>query len=175
MKKIIPLLLIAIIMSGCRGWRSDSPPIHPNINFDFQPKINAQTAPIEPPPNTIPYMHETDETPLSSYSIDDAFIRNGQKNFNIYCAACHTKTGNGLKSITSQNGWLASNLLDDTSEEKSNQYIYNAIQNGIRSMPAYGKKLNNKETWEVVLYVRALQAMTRTSQSEKKLLKKKGS
>ena len=173
MKKIIPFLLVAIILSGCRGWRSEKPPIHPNINFDFQPKVNPQTTPMEIPDNTVPYMHSKLKKPLSSYVIDEYFLRNGQKQYNIYCSACHTKTGDGTKSIISKNGWVVSNILDDSTAKKSDSELYDIIQNGIRTMPGYGKKLTDQQTWEVVLYVRALQTMTRASYQEKNQLKKK--
>lgn len=173
MKKIILLFIIFITMTSCRGWRSEKPPVHPNINFDFQPKIKAQTDPLPIPKNTIQFESVPNNTSLSAYTIDDVFLKNGQKNYNIYCAACHTKTGDGTKSIISQNGWVVSNLLDDVTAEKSDQYIYSAIRNGIRSMPGYHKKLNTKETWEVVLYVRALQRMNRATNFEKRLLNRR--
>ena len=40
-------------------------------------------------------------------------------------------------------------------------------------MPGYHKKLNTKETWEVVLYVRALQRMNRATNFEKRLLNRR--
>ena len=65
-----------------------------------------------------------------------------------------------------------SNILEDITYNKTDGELYTIIHNGIRSMPGYGKKLNDKEVWEVVVYVRALQRMTRVTPYEKKLLKR---
>ena len=168
---IIILILFVAIMTGCRGWKTDKAPVHPNINFDFQPKIKAQRNPLPIPENTMQYNSGMTEKALSSYTIDEAFLKNGQKNYNIYCAACHTKTGNGTKSIVSQNGWIVSNLLEDTTYDKPDSEIYDIIKYGIRSMPGYGKKLNDEDIWQVVVYLRALQKMERVSKQELQKLK----
>ena len=168
MKKISILIILAIFMVSCRGWRTEKTPVHPNINFDFQPKIKAQTNPLDIPENTIQFEQNINDQKLGEFKIDEYFIKNGQKDYNIYCSACHTKTGNGTKSIVSQNGWIASNLLEDVTVKKSDKEIYNIIKNGIRSMPGYGNKLNSKEIWQVVLYVRALQTMTRATKTERR-------
>ncbi|MGA0242051.1 MAG: c-type cytochrome [Candidatus Marinamargulisbacteria bacterium] len=159
-----------LLLVGCRGWKSDDPPIHPNINFDFQPKIKAQRNPLPIPENTVQFNSPRTNSRLSEYVIDEAFLLNGQKNYVIYCSACHTKTGNGTKSIVSQNGWIASNILEDVTYNKSDSAIYDIIQNGIRTMPGYGKKLNTEEIWQVVLYVRALQKMSRTTLKERQIV-----
>ena len=49
------------------------------------------------PKNTVQFNDRSINERLSNYEIDEDFVINGQKNYNIYCAACHTKTGNGTK------------------------------------------------------------------------------
>jgi cytochrome c len=171
--KIALLICIISLVSGCRGWLSDKPPIHPNINFDFQAKIKAQSNPLPIPNNTVQYNLPKKHRPLTAFNVTPDFIKNGQKQYNIYCAACHTKTGIGTKSIISKNGWIVSNLLEDITANKTDKELYNIIQNGVRTMPGYGKKLSSKETWQIVLYVRALQKMSRATTLEKRQLKGK--
>ena len=168
--KYLILMCLVVGLVGCRGWKTDKPPVHPNINFDFQPKIKAQRDPLPLPANVVTFQNDRQKTRLSEYSIDRAFLLDGQKNYNIYCSACHTKAGNGSKSVVSQNGWVVSNILDDVTYERSDDAIYDIIDHGIRSMPGYGKKLSSKEIWQVVLYVRALQTMTRVANEEMRML-----
>ncbi len=151
---------------SCRGWKTKSPPVHPNVNFDFQPKIKAQRNPMPIPEKTVQFEMAPTTSKLNEYKIDSAFIKNGQKNYNIYCAACHTKTGNGLKSNVTKSGWIVSNILEDTTYNRPDSEIYDIIKYGIRSMPGYDNKLNTKEIWEVVVYVRALQKMDRPTKYE---------
>jgi mono/diheme cytochrome c family protein len=170
-KRFIIYGLCLIGFMGCRGWTTEKPPVHPNINFDFQPKIRPQRDPLPIPANTVPYGHTTTQAPLSDFVITEDFIREGQKNYTIYCATCHTKTGNGTKSIISSKGWVVSNILEDVTANKSDQELYDIIQNGIRTMPGYGNKLTNVSIWQVVLYVRSLQKMTRITPHDVSLIK----
>ena len=124
------------------------------------------------PKNTVLYNSNNRQKSLKDLDITYDFVKNGQKNYNIHCAACHTQTGNGTKSIISQNGWVVSNILEDTTYQKTDNELYSIVDIGIRSMPGYGKKLTNEEMWEIVTYVRALQKIERVSNYEQRLLKR---
>ena len=106
------------------------------------------------------------------------FVQLKQKlqNYGIYCSTCHTKTGNGTKSLISKRGWIASNLLEDVTYNKADGELYHIVAYGIRSMPGYYKKLSAEERWSVVAYLRVLQQINRASLNdlttdEKKLIK----
>lgn len=171
-KRFLLFICFIVLLTGCRGWRTDKPPVHPNVNFDFQPKIKAQYNPLSIPEETSQYKTEVQPPSLKDYDITESFIRNGQKNYNIYCASCHTKSGNGTKSIISQNGWVVSNILDKITQDKPDEEIFNIIKYGIRSMPGYGKKIDNQEIWQIVLYVKSLQKVETATKSEIKRLRK---
>lgn len=160
------LLGLLLFISGCRGWNSEHPPIHPNINLDFQASIRAQESPMPVPEHTLQFGSSMHDAPIQTFTVNESFIKNGQKNYNIYCAACHTRTGNGTKSIMSQNGWVVSNLLESVTINRTDNELYDIIKNGIRSMPGYKTKLSSKEIWEVVTYVRALQKIETATDSE---------
>ena len=41
----LPLaLLVVAALSGCRGMKSEAPPIHPNLNMDYVQRFEAQEA-----------------------------------------------------------------------------------------------------------------------------------
>ena len=91
-------------------------------------------------------------------------VRRGQLVFNIYCAACHGVGGfgNGLvhqRASTLPGGtWLQpSNLHTQETRSRPNGFLFDAITNGVRKMPAYGSQIELKDRWNVVLYLRALQ------------------
>ena len=100
------------------------------------------------------------------YDVNTAFLKKGQEKYDIYCSVCHTKTGDGTKSIISQNGWIVSNILQDVTYKRSDGELYHIISNGVRSMPGYKKRISVKDRWAIVSYVRALQKMSRSSYSE---------
>ena len=53
---------------------TEKPPVHPNINFDFQPKFKAQSDPLKVPENTIQYQENPYDTKLNEYKIDMMFL-----------------------------------------------------------------------------------------------------
>ena len=103
----------------------------------------------------------------SQVGIDMALIRQGKEAYDIHCSNCHGRYGNG-RGVTAQFGLLPKNLSDpsvtatylEALQPWSDGQIFNAISNGSASQIMLGlaDKLNPKERWAIVLYVRALQS-----------------
>jgi mono/diheme cytochrome c family protein len=97
-------------------------------------------------------------------TVDEKLVREGQKNFNIYCSVCHGYTGDG-KGLAGQYFTVTPGNLQDPKykaggEEPLNRdgYMFTVIRNGVRSMPSYAHAISEHEAWAVVAYIRALQA-----------------
>lgn len=84
-------------------------------------------------------------------------VRRGQERFNIYCAACHDRTGSGQGIVATRTGWLATNLTEQRIRDLTDEQIYDVITNGKRTMPAYRFQVSGRDRWAVIAYVRALQ------------------
>jgi mono/diheme cytochrome c family protein len=102
----------------------------------------------------------------ASITVDEPFIRRGQKMYNITCSVCHGKDGGGLGPIHTRaltvgagaTGWVQpTDLHSDSVRNRPNGHIYNTINNGIRNMAGYGTQLEPQDRWAIVAYVRALQ------------------
>lgn len=99
------------------------------------------------------------------YPITDAGLAHGKELYNVFCATCHGEKGDGA-------GWLydtdqnpnakypvqPANFLSDEHVTASNGRYYHAIMHGKNLMGAYKDKMSAKERWEVIHYIRALQA-----------------
>lgn len=94
------------------------------------------------------------------------FLALGEQKFNITCAVCHGKAGQGDGPIAQraasvgagQTGWVGpSNLTDEVRRARPDGHLYNTVNNGIRKMAGYGTQLSPEERWAVVAYVRTLQ------------------
>ena len=89
--------------------------------------------------------------------VNEAFIRRGQGRFEIYCAPCHGKLGDG-QGITKSYGMVATPTYhDDRLRTMPEGEIFNTITNGKNTMFPYADKLSPDDRWAVVAYVRALQ------------------
>ncbi len=98
------------------------------------------------------------------FAITEAALANGKKLFDINCAICHGKKADG-------NGYLArddspypaapANLMQDRFIDQSNGFYYYTIMKGRNLMGAFSDKLSYEERWNVIHYIRSMQAKKR--------------
>lgn len=186
MKKTLNLLLLCLFLftvSGCRGLRSEKPPIHPNPNLDWQAKYKDQTMPQHLPDGTVAwgesksfnepatrelYLKENTELFQGKNSkgklvtkvpieVNESIILRGQERFNIYCSVCHGESGKGNGMVVQRGYPPVPNLGDERLVTVEDGHLYDVITNGIRNMPAYRKQISVEDRWAIVLYVRSLQ------------------
>ena len=107
---------------------------------------------------------EPDWTEGIPIDVSLAAVRRGQEQFNIFCAPCHGLGGRGDGLVNQraqtlqQPTWLpVPSLHTVTTRNRPNGFLYDAITNGVRKMPAYGSQIPLADRWAIVLYVRALQ------------------
>lgn len=90
----------------------------------------------------------------------------GQERFNIYCAPCHGRTGEGgvtgmvsTRAMKWQEGtWtLPLSLHVDTVVNQPHGQVFETITKGRRTMPSYAVQIPPEDCWAILAYVRALQ------------------
>jgi mono/diheme cytochrome c family protein len=92
---------------------------------------------------------------------DARSLDNGRKLYQINCAVCHGPAGNAngtMKRVNPAYQWSPS-LLTAQARAHSDGYLYGIIRNGRGAMPSYNR-IEEQERWDVVNYVRTLQAGT---------------
>lgn len=87
------------------------------------------------------------------------FLRRGEEVFNINCAICHGKSGNG-GGITGQFG--VPGIADLSADAKHPETypdgrIFEVISNGKGQMGSYKHNISVRDRWAVIAYIRALQ------------------
>ena len=93
-------------------------------------------------------------------------LRNGRRDFNTYCSACHGLLGNGVPSLTAAYGAKPANLVADQIRQLPDGEIYYVIMRGKNAMPSYAADLSEDERWSVVNYVRVLQRALNAKDSD---------
>lgn len=89
--------------------------------------------------------------------VTEALIKRGGERFNINCAICHGKLGQG-NGIVGQYGVAAiANLQDDRIRQQPDGQIFNTITHGKNTMGAYGPNIAIEDRWAIVAYIRTLQ------------------
>lgn len=189
-KHLASLLLLSLLLMGCRGQKTEKPPIAPQQNMMFQERFNAQQenpffennmamrAPVEGTVSRGGLRHDasvfegTDDNGeyLTEIPMDvtRSFMYRGKERYDIFCATCHGGTGDGQGIImTGQYGYVpAPTFHRGASYDMPDGQFYSAIANGIRSMPAYNTQIKVEDRWAIVAYIRALQRSQNVPESE---------
>ena len=85
-------------------------------------------------------------------------LERGRDRFDIYCAACHGKLGDG-NGITKKIGAMptVANLHDPRIVKLTDGEIFNTITHGKSTMGAAGPLVGTEDRWAIIAYLRALQ------------------
>jgi mono/diheme cytochrome c family protein len=87
-------------------------------------------------------------------------LAHGKELFLTDCAPCHGESGTGDGPVAHLLQHQPKNLVTGVSKNLPDGYIYGYIRNGGIWMPPYGDAMSSTERWQVVAYVRSLEAAT---------------
>lgn len=180
MKCLSLAMLISIAQLGCRGYTSDSPPIHLNPNMDTQekgkayresdffddgqymrPAIEGTLARGELKDNEHFYRGTINGVHAQSFPkelvIDEAFMQRGQLMYDRSCSACHAHIGNGDGLVGRRLIVKPTSFHSDYMYGMPPGHYFNVISEGIRTMQAYKHLIKESDRWAIVAYIRSLQ------------------
>lgn len=96
------------------------------------------------------------------HPITDAGLAQGKDLYNISCGICHGDKGDGNGYLVRDDGGAypaqPANLIKEEFVNASNGRFYHSIMYGKNLMGSYKDKLSYGERWEVIHYIRSLQA-----------------
>ena len=84
-------------------------------------------------------------------------VERGQDRYNIYCAPCHDKTGQGLGMIVQRGFKQPPSFHIARLREAPVGYYYDVITNGFGVMSSYAEQVKTEDRWAIIAYIRALQ------------------
>lgn len=90
--------------------------------------------------------------------VNAALLQRGRERFDIYCAPCHGRLGDG-NGITKKLGVMptVANLHEQRFVVMTDGEMFNTITHGKNTMAAYGPLMPAPDRWAVIAYLRALQ------------------
>ena len=92
------------------------------------------------------------------FPVTTAVLERGQERFNIFCAPCHSRVGDGNGFVPSRGFSRKPPSFHIARLQKApNGYIFDVITNGFGIMPDYASQIPVQDRWNIVAYVRALQ------------------
>ncbi|HEX4602254.1 MAG TPA: cytochrome c, partial [Gemmatimonadales bacterium] len=137
-----------------------------------QRSLKPYARPLAPVPGTVPVTGVAPAVDLKSAdrlvnprTRTSQSINQGRFLYETYCLVCHGETGRGDGPISSAAGgpfFGVRSLVNDTIARRTDGYLYGVIVDaatmGRGLMPVYGDKVRGDDRWDVVNYVRTLQA-----------------
>jgi len=81
----------------------------------------------------------------------------GQQRFNIFCAPCHSRLGDGQGMIVKRGFRAPPSFHIDRLRTAPVGHFFDVITNGFGAMPDYAQQVSPRDRWAIIAYIRALQ------------------
>ena len=84
-------------------------------------------------------------------------VNRGHERFDIYCAQCHGRVGDGNGMIPSRGYRRPPSVHTETLRKAPTGHFFDVMTNGFGAMPPYRNQVSPRDRWAIVAYIRALQ------------------
>ena len=168
LRTLLPcVVLIVMATSACRLDMHVQPRFNPLAKNDFfadqrsaRPLVEGTVARGELRADAYFYTGKIDNNPgdYFPFAVDETVLARGRERFNVFCAPCHSRLGDG-------NGFIPSRGFPrkppsyhiERLRKAPVGYFFDVMTNGFGLMPDYASQIPPKARWAIVAYIRALQ------------------
>jgi hypothetical protein len=164
----VMLLTIAllVICVACRQDMHDQPRFKPLRESDFYADLRSARPPVE---GTVArgQLHEdayfysgklgNNPGDYMPFAVTQDVLARGQERYNIYCAPCHSRLGDGNGMIVQRGFRRPPSFHTDRLRKAPLGYFFDVMSNGFGAMPDYASQISPDDRWRIVAYIRALQ------------------
>jgi mono/diheme cytochrome c family protein len=164
---VVAALASIAMLSGCRLDMHVQPKQNPLSRSDFFADQRSERPPVE---GTVArgqlrddsyfYTGKTGNSPgdYMPFPVTKAVLDRGRERYNIYCAPCHSRIGDGNGFIPTR-GFARKppSYHIERLQKAPLGYFYDVITNGFGIMPDYASQIPPQDRWNIVAYIRALQ------------------
>ena len=101
------------------------------------------------------------------FAVTREVLERGRERFNIFCAPCHSRVGDGNGMVPSRGFARKPPSFHIARLQKEPVgYFYDVITNGFGIMPDYASQIPPQDRWDIVAYIRALQLSQNATMSD---------
>ena len=173
--RVLALSLVPLALAGCRQDMHDTPRHEPLEASRFYADQRAARELID---GTVPrgFVNEddflntglVDGAPAEQFpfAITRADLDRGQERFNIYCAPCHSRVGDGLGMVVQRGYRQPPSFHIDRLRDAPPGYMFDVITKGFGVMPDYRSQISVQDRWAIVAYVKALQLAQHATEAD---------
>jgi len=164
---LILLALLMLLTSACRLDMHVQPRENPLARSDFyadqrsaRPLVEGTVARGDLRADTYLYTGKIGNNPgeFMPFPVTRDVLDRGRQRFNIYCAPCHSRLGDGNGFVPSRGFSRKPPSFHIARLQKAPVgYFFDVITNGFGIMPDYSSQIPVQDRWNIVAYIRALQ------------------
>src|ERR1019366_2907668 len=161
------LLVLIAITTACRMDMQAQPRQNPLSRSDFcsdqrsaRPPIEGTVARGQLHEDSYFYTGKIGNNPGDAmpFAVTKEVLERGRERFNIFCAPCHSRLGDGKGFVPSRGFSKQPPSFHIARLQKVPLgYFYDVITEGFGIMPDYASQIPPQDRWDIVAYVRALQ------------------
>lgn len=165
--KALAVASVLVFAAGCRQDMHDQPKFKPLAASLFYAD-GRSARPI--PPNTIGVDELNDTDPVHTGAkngdfvdtipvpVDMALLQRGQDRFDIFCAPCNGRMGDGHGMVAERGFHFPKDFNTERLRDVPPGYLFQVISNGYGGMGDYSTQIPDvHDRWAIVAYIRALQ------------------
>jgi Cytochrome C oxidase, cbb3-type, subunit III len=177
------MLAALFAVAGCRQDMHNQPKFIPLRSNDFFPDQRSGRNPVR---GTVPRLDnaalDREQLDPNSYYLSgkrggvygnelpfpltSEVMDRGQERYNIYCAPCHARVGDGNGMIVQRGFKHPPSFHQQRLRNAPVGYFYEIISNGLGAMPDYAEQIKPADRWAIAAYVRALQMSQNASEAD---------
>jgi len=170
LRKLAPVGLFAVLaIAGCRQDMHDQPKFKPLAKSDFFPDLRS-ARPL--PDGTVARGQAHEDTYFYTgmipgtnnpgdympFPVTQELVERGRERFNIYCAPCHSRVGDGNGYVPKRGfARIPPSLHIERLRKAPLGYFFDVMTHGFGMMPDYASQISPQDRWAIVSYIRALQ------------------
>jgi mono/diheme cytochrome c family protein len=159
-------LLLLLAAAGCRLDMHQQPRVEPLGRSEFFPDGQGARPLVA---GTVPRGHlredeyfytglvEGSPGNVLPYPVTREMLVRGQERYNVFCAPCHSATGEGNGMIVQRGFKRPTSFHDPRLRGAPPGYYFDVIARGFGVMPSYASQIPPADRWAIIAYVRALQ------------------
>jgi mono/diheme cytochrome c family protein len=164
---VVVILVSVAMLSACRLDMHVQPRENPLARSDFftdqrsaRPLIEGTIARGQLHEDSYFYTGKVGNNPgdVMPFPATKEVLERGRERYNIYCAPCHSRIGDGNGFVPSRGfSRQPPSFHIERLQKAPLGYFYDVITNGFGIMPDYASQIPPQDRWNIVAYVRALQ------------------
>jgi len=164
--RVVALLATLLALGACRQKMANQPRYDPFEPSDFfadgmsaRPRIAGTVARGELAIDPVVASGKMNGQDVDGFpmAVTAQTLNRGEERYNIYCSACHGRTGDGNGMIPSRGYRHPPSFHTELLRTAKTGHFFDVMTNGFGAMPSYANQVPVNDRWAIVAYIRALQ------------------